>query len=132
MGKIENPLIVGVTVDRAHESVGHTELVVHHLGQRCEAIGRATRIGNDRVFGRIVNVIIDADANRGVGIFGRRGNEHPFCAAFADVQLSLIAAGEEPGRFQNNIDIQLFPREISRVALLEDPDLGRARCFSSS
>ena len=121
--KIENALVVRVTVDRAHESVLHAKFVVHHLGQRGETVGRATRVGNNRVLRRVVNVVIDPDANRRVGIFRRRGNQHAFRAGLADVQLGFVAAGEKSGRFQHHIHPQFFPRQIARVALLEDFDL---------
>src|SRR6202022_3530225 len=82
--------------------------------------GGATRVGNDGVLRRIVNVVIDPDAQSCVRVFGRRADEHPFRASFADVQFGFVARGEKTGRFQDNIDIQLFPREISGVAFLED------------
>ena len=47
----------------------------------------------------------------------------PFRAAFADVQFGLVAAGEKSGRFQDHVDAQVFPRQISRVAFLEDLNL---------
>src|SRR5439155_26189438 len=37
-----------------------------------------------------------------------------------DVQCRLVASGEKAGRFQDGIDIQLLPREIPRVAFLEE------------
>jgi hypothetical protein len=39
------------------------------------------------------------------------------------VQLCFVACSEKTGRFQDHIDIQLFPREISGVAFLEDLNL---------
>ena len=72
-----------------------SKLVVQHFGQRRQAVGRAAGIGNNRVFGRIINVVIDPNANGGVRIFGRALDENSFCAAFGNVQFSLIAAGEE-------------------------------------
>ena len=39
------------------------------------------------------------------------------------MQLSFVAAGKKSGRFQDNIDIESFPREISRIALLQNLNL---------
>src|SRR6202022_3967229 len=72
---------------------------------------------------RIINVVVDSDAKRGVGILCRRGNQDAFRTCLADVQLGLVASGEKPSRFQDNIDGQLTPREVSGVALLENLNL---------
>ena len=36
------------------------------------------------------------------------------------MQLGFVAAGEKPGRFKHNIDVQFFPRQVRRIAFLED------------
>src|SRR5438034_11244104 len=36
------------------------------------------------------------------------------------MQLGFVAAGEEPGRLEHNINVQFFPREICRIALLQN------------
>ena len=46
-----------------------------------------------------------------------------FAPAFADVQLGFVAAGEEAGRFQDDIDAQILPGQIARIALLQDLNL---------
>ena len=39
------------------------------------------------------------------------------------MQFGFVAAGEETGRFQHNINVQFFPRKVCRIAILHDPDL---------
>ena len=107
-------------MDRAHESVGDTEFVVQHFCHRRETIGGAAGVGNDRVLRRIVDAVVDPDAKCRIRILRRRADQHPFCSSLGDVQFCFVACGEKTGRFQDNIDIQLLPREIPRVAFLED------------
>jgi hypothetical protein len=44
MREIENALVVGVAVDRAHESMRDPEFVVQYLRHGREAIRRAARV----------------------------------------------------------------------------------------
>ena len=46
-----------------------------------------------------------------------------FRAAFADVQVRFVAAGEKSGRFQNDIHPEVLPRQLSRIALFQDFNL---------
>src|ERR1039457_6520436 len=39
------------------------------------------------------------------------------------MQLGFVATGEETGGFQYNIDAQIFPRQVARVAFLQDLNL---------
>src|SRR5205823_14082865 len=36
------------------------------------------------------------------------------------MQLGYVAAGEQPGRFEHDINVEIFPREIRRIALLQN------------
>ena len=57
------------------------------------------------------------------GFFAGALIKDAFRAAFGDVQFRLVAAGEKSGRFQDDIDAEIFPRQRGRVLLLEDPNL---------
>ena len=78
MRKIENALVVGVTVNRAHESMRDREFVIQRLCHGRETVRRATGVGDDFVLLRIVSAIVHADANRHVRIFGWRADQHAF------------------------------------------------------
>jgi acyl-CoA thioesterase I len=36
------------------------------------------------------------------------------------MQFGFVAAGEEPSRFEHDIDVQFFPRQVGRIAVLQD------------
>src|ERR1700730_18604447 len=36
------------------------------------------------------------------------------------MQFGFVAAGEEPGRLEHNIYVQFFPRQVRRIAVLQD------------
>jgi len=36
------------------------------------------------------------------------------------MQFGFVAAGEEPGRLEHNINVQSFPRQVRRIAVLQD------------
>ena len=109
-------------MDRAHESARDAEFVVNDLGHRREAICRATRVGNNFVFCRVIHIVVHAHADRHIRILCRRTDQHAFCASLAQMQLGFLAAGEQSGRFQHYIDVQFFPRQVRRVALLQNFD----------
>ena len=117
MREIENPLIVRVTVDRAHESVCDRECVIQHFRHGRETVCCATGVGHDFVLLGIEHVVIHADANRDVRIFRRRADQHALGSGL-QVQLGLIPASEQAGRFKHHIDVQFFPREIRWIAIL--------------
>ena len=53
----------------------------------------------------------------------RRGADQDFLGPADEVQFCLFAAGEKSGRFEHDLDSQIFPRQFRRVALLQDLDL---------
>ena len=64
-------------------------------------------------------VVIRAQYNRIDAVaLGRPANYHAFCTGF-DVLSSSVYIGEEPGRFDYDIDVHIAPRQECRVALGE-------------
>src|SRR3546814_10424059 len=59
MDLVEDLLVVGVGVDGRHQPALDADRVVHHLGDRGQTVGRAGRIGDDRVIGRPVLMVED-------------------------------------------------------------------------
>ena len=74
------------------------------------------------MFPGIIDVIVDTDANRHVRIFCWSADQHPFGACLAQMQFSFVAAGKQSRRFEDDINIQLFPWEVCRVAFLQNPN----------
>jgi len=68
MRKIEDALVVRVTVYGAHESMRDSEFVMQNLRHWSQAIRGAARIGNNLVLRRIKNAVVDANTNRRVRI----------------------------------------------------------------
>src|ERR1700748_336280 len=68
----------------------------------------------------VVELIVDAEAERQVWVFRRRADEDALRAALGEMQLGLVAASDKAGRFQDDIHAEIFPRQISRIAFLQD------------
>ena len=75
------------------------------------------------MFRCIVDVVVDPDANGGVGVFCRRANQNPFRTRLTNMQFCLVPAGEKPSRLQHHVDPQILPRQIPRVPFLQNPNL---------
>src|SRR5205085_6625962 len=76
MRKVEDDLIVGVTVNRGHRAALNPEIIVNNFGDWREAVRRAGGIRNNVVLRWIVFVFVYAQHNREVFILcGRRNND---------------------------------------------------------
>ncbi len=107
-------------MDSGHEALDDLEVVVDDLGERGEAVGRARRVGDDRVL-RVVRLVVDAhDVHRGVG---RRGGDDDLLGAALEVSAGLVDRGEDAGRLDDVRGAVGSPRNVGRVALAEDFDL---------
>merc|ERR1719473_2090269 len=62
-------------VHRGHEALLDAEVVVDHLGERGEAVGRARRVGDDVHRLGVVLLLVDAHDEHG-RVRGRRGDDH--------------------------------------------------------
>ena len=114
-------LLLRVGVHRGHEAVLDAGEVVEHRGQRRERVGRAGGVRDDRVRGRVVRVGVDAVGERDVGAVGRRADEHPLGAG-VEVGAGGLGRGEAAGGLEHDVDAELGPRQVGRVALGEHRD----------
>src|SRR4029077_718219 len=57
--------------------------------------------------------------NRDVRVFRGGADQHSFRSRL-QMQLGLVTVGKETCRFEHDIDVQFFPRQIGRIALLQD------------
>ena len=122
VGDVEDPLVVGVAVDRVHQPLLDAEEVVDDLGRRGEAVRRAAGVADDVVAGRVVAVLVDAEDDRDVLVLRRRADDD-LLSAGVDVRLGLLASVKMPGRFEDDVDAEVAPRQRRRVLLGEDLDL---------
>jgi hypothetical protein len=94
-----------------------------HLGQRGEAVRRARRVGDDVVVVRVVGVVeVDAEDDRRVRL-GGRGGDDDLLGAGLEVLGGVRALGEEAGRLDHDVDAEVAPRQLRRIALRERLDL---------
>src|SRR5699024_10804458 len=68
-------LVGGVGVHRGHQPALDTEVVVENLRQRCQAVGGAGRIRNDRLCA-VVLVVVDPQHDGEVLPLGWSGHDH--------------------------------------------------------
>ena len=94
----------GVGMNGRHKTFFHSEAFLqenmHHWGK---TVGRATRVGNNVVIGRLVFLVVDTHHDSDVFAFGWRGNDHLFCTGF-NVAVCLFSFGEESSGFDYNVD----------------------------
>src|SRR4029450_10518272 len=92
---------------------------VQGLDPRGEAVRRAGSVRHDLVLRRIERVVVHADDERGVDVLAGRGDDHERRTRL-QVEAGLLPRGEQPGRFDDDVDPELAPRERRRVALGDD------------
>jgi hypothetical protein len=120
--RVDQPLVAGVGVDRRHDAVADPERVVEHLGDRRQAVRRARRHRDDVVLVGVVRGLeVHAGDDRDVRVLAGRGDDH-----LAGPRLEVLggagAVTELTGRLDDDVDVQLAPRQLGRVGLREDRD----------
>ena len=102
-------------MDGGHQALLEPERFLKNLHHRGQAIRRARGVGDDVLPGRVVRVVVDTHDERSVGVAGRSGN-NDLLRAGPQMGRGGSLSGEEAGRFDDDIDTKLLPREIRRVA----------------
>ena len=74
------------------------------------------------MFRRIVLLVVDAHDDGDVGAFGGRGDDD-FLRTGLDVLGCRVAVREEPRRLEHDVDAEVLPRELRRVAERQDLEL---------
>ena len=99
---VEDHLIAGVSVDRAHDAALDRRIVVEGLRHRREAVRRAARSGDDRVV-RGEGLLVYAVNDRREIVAGRSGDDNLLCAS-VDVRLGLRLRGVEARALEDNVN----------------------------
>ncbi len=120
--QVERALIVRVRVDRRHETALDRVRLVQELRERRDAVRRARRVRDDRVLLRVVILVVHAEDDRHVRVRCRCGDDDLLRAGI-EVLLGALALREEAGRLDRDVDAELAPRQVGRVALGEELDL---------
>ena len=114
-------LVLRVGVDGRHQAALDAERLVQHLRHRREAVGRARRVGDDRLRA-VVQRLVDAEYDGEVVAGRRRGDDDLLRAALVDVLAGLLGLGEQPGRLDDDVDAEVLPRQGARAAALSETD----------
>ena len=118
MRTIEDHLVAGVSVDRAHDTGLDRSIIVQCLSHRSEAVSGAGSSGNDLVIsgqGLLVN-----GENDGLEIVACRSRDNYLLSACVDVSLGLVLGAVETCALENNVNADLAPRKILSVLLSVD------------
>src|SRR5262249_5532349 len=71
-------------------------------------------------------VVIDTEDHSEIGAVGGRGNQHAL-GACGQGGRSLVFGGEKAGALQGNVDAEILSRQVSRVSVSSDFDVGISR-----
>ena len=74
------------------------------------------------VFGRVVFMVVHTEHDREIFSLGRRRNNN-FFRAGRDVLARIVGVGEMAGRFDHDVDAELFPRKQRRIFVLKHADV---------
>jgi len=100
---------------RGHEAFFDAEAFLEqHVNQRREAVGRAGRVGNDVVLGRVVFVLVHAHDHGQAIALGRRGDDD-FFGPGSQMALGLFHVREQTGRLDDHLHAEVFPRQLRGV-----------------
>ena len=106
-------------MDSSHQTLNDGELVVDDLGERCQAVGGAGRVGEHVNVG-LVGLVVDAhDEHRSVG--GRSRDDNLLGTAL-QVSTSLVLGGEDTGGLDDVVGTSLAPGDLGGVLLCVELD----------
>ena len=100
-------------MDGGHHAVNNAEFVHQRLNERAHAVGCAGSVGNNDV-ACLENILVHAVNNGGVNVLAGSGNQNFLGAGFNVLHCAFFIA-ECTGAFENDIDVQIFPRKLLRI-----------------
>jgi hypothetical protein len=118
-GTIDEPLAAGVGVDGRHHRALHTDVAVGDFDNRGDAVGGAAGAGNDlcRTVGMVHAVYHGGHCLR--RRWRRKNHER---GTGLNVLLQIVLGFEDTGAFQHQVDAEVGPRQVRRVAFREHRD----------
>src|SRR2546425_2092235 len=118
---IEESLREGLRVDRREEPLVDAELVVEHFRDGREPVRRARGVRDDVVLFRVELLLVDAQDD-GLVLVLRRSGDDDVLRTRVEVGLGLRGVGKETRRLDDDVDSQVLPGELRRIALRQDLD----------
>jgi hypothetical protein len=123
------PVLVGRAIDGllrrrgrmhgGHQAALDAPLVMHHLRDRRQAVGGAGGVGDDRL--ALVGLVVDAEHEHRRVVLRRRRQDH-LLRARIEVLLRRGLVEEQAGRLDDDIDADLVPLQVGRIAFLGQAD----------
>ena len=104
-----------------HDAGDDADLVVQHLGERRQAIGRAGCVRDHRV-ARLQDLLIHAVDDRRVDIVAAGRGNHDLLRTRGQMRRRLGLAREQARAFEHDVDAELAPRQFRRIALRDHAD----------
>lgn len=108
-------------MDRGHEAAGDSQSVLEHLGHGHEAVGRAGRVGDYPVLGRVILLLVHAHDNGDVLALGGCRDDHPL-GATGQVCLGLLRVGKDAGGLDHELCPDIAPGDLGWILLREHLD----------
>ena len=118
-GTVDELLAGGVGVDGRHHRPLHPDVAVGDLDDRRDAVGGAAGARNDLWF---TVGVVHAMHHGGHGLRRRRRGQDHVRGTGLNVLLQAVLAGEHAGAFQHQVDAEVGPRQVRRVAFGERRD----------
>jgi hypothetical protein len=126
VGAVQQALVGGVGVHGGHLSVADAHGFVEDLRHRRQAVGRARGIGDDVVDRWVVDLVeVHAEDDVGVDRLGAlaRRREDDLARARPHVLLGVGAGAQAPRGLDDDVDVEVGPRQVAGGALTEHADL---------
>ena len=115
VGTVQDALAHGVGVDGGHQAVADAEGIVEDLGHGSQTVGGTGGSGKHGMGGGIVDVVIDAHDDGGVG-FLAGGRDHDLLGAALQVLGGVLAFFQGAGGFHGDVDAEAGPFPLTGLA----------------
>ena len=115
MWEVQDPLIVGVTMNSRHHTTLDTKIVVDDLHDRRQTVCGARPVGHDGMFAGIECLVIHTHHDCVVDTTFARGTDNDAFGARIKVCARLIPITENTGALQYDVHFQLLPRQVTRI-----------------
>ena len=117
---VRKHLIIGVGMDGGHDAVYHPDVVMQHLDDRGQAVGRTRGVG-DHAVRFFQDVMIDAVDDGCIHVFAAGRGDNDFFGPSLQVGAGFFLAGEETGGLMYDVHAQFAPGQPGRVPFRQDP-----------
>ena len=118
---VENHLVASVSVYGGHDTALDSSEVVQSLGHGSQTVSGA-RSSRDNGVSRSQGLVVYV-VNDGGQVVAGRSRDHNLLGTSLDVSRSLLLRSVETGALQNNVNIELAPRQLGSVGNSVDGNL---------